>query len=173
MCSFLEFWLSTLAVRTAAGVDAINSGRKAQRYNVFDAERLTDDLFGHESINYDPDILPMVNGERVEVKIEIEMTDIANFDAVNQAIKANFWLRMQWSDPRLVWDPEMYGGVRMLKIANTQVWVPDLTLYNSESGQFGYHDEPVVTIAHIRNTSGILAAGREKFCPGHKIGFSQ
>lgn len=35
-----------------------------------------------------------------------------------------------WNDFQLVWDPEDYGGISMIKISHAHVWVPDVVLFN-------------------------------------------
>lgn len=35
-----------------------------------------------------------------------------------------------WHDPRLTWSTEMYPNVGRLAFDESDVWIPDLTLYN-------------------------------------------
>ena len=106
------------------------------RFDVLDAERLSEDLFGSKDISYNKDIIPTVAGKSLEVEIQVDLTDIANFDSINQAISANMWLRLVWYDSRLVWDPEKYRGVENLKVSPENIWKPDLTLYNAADGHY-------------------------------------
>ncbi|CAG5115247.1 unnamed protein product, partial [Candidula unifasciata] len=41
-----------------------------------------------------------------------------------------------WHDFQLVWNPEDYGGIMMIKISHTHVWVPDVVLFNNADGKF-------------------------------------
>lgn len=60
-------------------------------------------------------------------------------DPANGMLKIFCWLRMQWTDRRLSWDPAEYGGVQHFYAAaagvtapeETDVWLPDITMYNS------------------------------------------
>ena len=46
------------------------------------------------------------------------------------------WLRMYWTDEKLVWDPTEYGGIEALRIPNADVWNPDVVLLNNADGNF-------------------------------------
>ena len=36
----------------------------------------------------------------------------------------------QWKDVNLQWDPEDYGGIKKIRVPSTDIWRPDLVLYN-------------------------------------------
>jgi len=48
----------------------------------------------------------------------------------HQLMNTNAWLRLMWSDTRLVWDAEA-TGISVLRVPPSKVWLPDITLYNS------------------------------------------
>jgi len=35
-----------------------------------------------------------------------------------------------WTDYKLRWDPEEYGGVAQLYVPSEHIWLPDIVLYN-------------------------------------------
>ena len=39
-------------------------------------------------------------------------------------------LLQHWNDEKLVWDPDAYEGIVTLRIPATEIWVPDVTLYD-------------------------------------------
>lgn len=39
-------------------------------------------------------------------------------------------LFQQWKDVNLQWDPEDYGGIKKIRVPSTDIWRPDLVLYN-------------------------------------------
>ena len=43
-----------------------------------------------------------------------------------QHVQLNLWIRLYWTDPFLVWDPNNYGGVDVLDIPVKFIWTPDL-----------------------------------------------
>ena len=38
-----------------------------------------------------------------------------------------------WTDPRLTWTPEEFGGMDTIQINAKHVWIPDITTYNTIS----------------------------------------
>nr|CAD2137217.1 unnamed protein product [Meloidogyne enterolobii] len=68
-------------------------------------------------------------------------TDVLHIDdEKNQVLTTNLWLEMRWSDARLQWDPNKYGGIRQLHIPSTDIWIPDFVLYDNAAG------DPDITI---------------------------
>lgn len=55
---------------------------------------------------------------------------ITTQDAKNQIMTTNVWLNQQWFDYYLQWDPKDYGGVKSLYIPSSDIWTPDIVLYN-------------------------------------------
>lgn len=51
-------------------------------------------------------------------------------DEVNQILTTNVWVELEWTDSKLVWEPEDFGGVTALFIPSEHLWLPDLLLYN-------------------------------------------
>lgn len=40
------------------------------------------------------------------------------------------WIRQEWTDFYLRWDPDDYGGLDAIRIPSSLVWRPDIVLYN-------------------------------------------
>jgi len=51
-------------------------------------------------------------------------------------MKTNVWLRFEWTDELLTWDPDNYGGVNVLRIPSEDVWNPEIVLLNNADGNF-------------------------------------
>ena len=41
-----------------------------------------------------------------------------------------FVLFKEWEDERLLWDPNDYNGLQILRIPCEKIWLPDIVLYN-------------------------------------------
>jgi hypothetical protein len=67
---------------------------------------------------------PDPDGVPTPIKIGVLVADITAVDDVNQAIEGDFFLRMQWRDPRL-------AGVAGCRIPKSSVWFPRVELLNS------------------------------------------
>ncbi|CAG7817481.1 unnamed protein product [Allacma fusca] len=48
----------------------------------------------------------------------------------------NLWVEQFWYDYKLTWDPNEYGGVKMLHVPSDHIWRPDIVLYNNADGNF-------------------------------------
>ena len=35
-----------------------------------------------------------------------------------------------WRNPQLTWDPNKYGGIKEIHVSPSDIWVPDILLYN-------------------------------------------
>lgn len=52
------------------------------------------------------------------------------------------WIRQEWTDAYLRWDPDAYGGLDAIRIPSSLVWRPDIVLYNKYClpGPLPYHN---------------------------------
>ncbi|XP_023315372.1 acetylcholine receptor subunit alpha-type acr-16-like isoform X2 [Trichogramma pretiosum] len=57
-------------------------------------------------------------------------------DEKNQLLITNLWLKLEWNDVNMVWDPSKYGNVRDLRIPPHRLWKPDVLMYNSADEGF-------------------------------------
>lgn len=51
-------------------------------------------------------------------------------DERNQVLTLYLWIRQEWTDAYLQWDPDAYGGLDAIRIPSSLVWRPDIVLYN-------------------------------------------
>lgn len=54
----------------------------------------------------------------------------------------------QWKDVNLQWNPDDYGGIKKIRIPSTDIWRPDLVLYNKYVMHFH-----VLGLCHFHLTS--------------------
>lgn len=52
-------------------------------------------------------------------------------DEINQIMMTNLWLKQEWYDHKLKWNPGVYKGVKYLRIPSDHIWKPDIVLYNT------------------------------------------
>ncbi len=48
----------------------------------------------------------------------------------NQIMSTNMWVIQEWTDYKLKWDPEEYGGVSELYVPAEQIWLPGKRSYS-------------------------------------------
>ncbi|KAL8179655.1 UNVERIFIED_CONTAM: Neuronal acetylcholine receptor subunit alpha-4 [Gekko kuhli] len=51
-------------------------------------------------------------------------------DEKNQMMTTNVWVKQEWHDYKLRWDPEEYENVTSIRIPSELIWRPDIVLYN-------------------------------------------
>ncbi|XP_056020892.1 acetylcholine receptor subunit alpha-like 1 isoform X2 [Ostrea edulis] len=69
-------------------------------------------------------------------------------DEKNQIMTTSVWLRQEWVDLRLRWDPRSYGGISMTHIPSDSLWRPDIVLYNNADGDFVVTLHTKATVYH-------------------------
>ncbi|KAK2897949.1 hypothetical protein Q8A73_014329 [Channa argus] len=48
----------------------------------------------------------------------------------------NVWVKQEWNDYKLRWNPEEYENVTSIRIPSEIIWRPDIVLYNNANGDF-------------------------------------
>ncbi|KAI1301176.1 Acetylcholine receptor subunit alpha-like 1 [Halotydeus destructor] len=92
-----------------------------------DAKRLYDDLMS----GYNRLIRPVGNSsDKLTVKMSLKLSQLIDVNIKDQIMATNMWVQQEWSDNKLKWDPDEYGGVNQLYVPSEQIWLPDIVLYN-------------------------------------------
>ena len=105
-------------------------------------DRLRHDLFK----NYDTAARPEHFSVATKVKIALTIIHI-NLDETKGVLSTHTWLKMNWTDSKLSWNPSDYENLATLHVRPSDVWQPDLTVYNSAASNL---------ISHFDNTNTIL-----------------
>ncbi|XP_033102305.1 neuronal acetylcholine receptor subunit alpha-4-like [Anneissia japonica] len=97
------------------------------------AEKLYYDLMR----GYDELIRPVENvTEPVIVKFGVSISQLIDVDEKNQILVTSVWVKQEWHDFKLTWDPEEYDGLESIRIPIEQLWRPDFVLYNNADGDY-------------------------------------
>ncbi|XP_044158514.1 acetylcholine receptor subunit alpha-1-B [Bufo gargarizans] len=95
--------------------------------------RLIKDLFD----NYSNVVRPVeAFADKVVVTVGLQLIQLINVDEVNQIVATNVRLKQQWVDVNLKWNPENYGGIQKIRVPSSDIWRPDIVLYNNADGDF-------------------------------------
>ncbi|XP_019647190.1 PREDICTED: neuronal acetylcholine receptor subunit alpha-10-like [Branchiostoma belcheri] len=101
-------------------------------------ERLIMDLLE----GYNTDRRPVRNmSDPVNVTIDVAVAEYLHLDDRNHMLTVNLWMRLFWTDQFLQWDPSKYDGVDLLRVQSSNIWNPDIVLYNSVFEE-GYGETP-------------------------------
>ncbi|TMS15890.1 Neuronal acetylcholine receptor subunit alpha-4 [Larimichthys crocea] len=90
-------------------------------------ERLLKDLFVH----YNKLSRPVENTtDTVLVHFGLSIAQLIDVDEKNQMMTTNVWVKQEWNDYKLRWNPEEYENVTSIRIPSEIIWRPDIVLYN-------------------------------------------
>ncbi|XP_011506024.1 PREDICTED: acetylcholine receptor subunit alpha-type acr-16-like [Ceratosolen solmsi marchali] len=74
--------------------------------------------------------------EPLQLSFGLTLMQIIDVDEKNQLLITNLWLKLEWNDVNMMWDPSKYGNVRDLRIPPHRLWKPDVLMYNSADEGF-------------------------------------
>lgn len=93
--------------------------------------RLAHKLFRDLFANYTSALRPVADTDQaLNVTLEVTLSQIIDMDERNQVLTLYLWIRQEWTDAYLRWDPDTYGGLDAIRIPSSLVWRPDIVLYN-------------------------------------------
>ncbi|KAK2576812.1 hypothetical protein KPH14_005447 [Odynerus spinipes] len=85
----------------------------------------------HLFCDYDMSVRPTTNHQtatNVTVKL---MPKLLEFDDWTSTMTLHSWMNLNWKDEHLTWNPSDFDGIDRLHIRSDEIWVPDLSVYNS------------------------------------------
>jgi len=87
--------------------------------------------------NYNKIIWPAKSlNDTIAVGFQQSLIQVISISERDQLMKTNNWLRFEWVDYQLSWDPADYGGVDVLRIPSEEIWNPEIVLLNNADGVF-------------------------------------
>lgn len=106
-------------------------------------------LYQHLTEKYFKSV-PPVTGEHdtLEVKFGMALISIVDLDETKQVLHTTAWLRYQWKDVQLQWDPKHYNNVNHIRIPSDKIWTPDIVLYNNHKDSFEPSDDASAVVYH-------------------------
>ncbi|KAM9091090.1 neuronal acetylcholine receptor subunit alpha-5 isoform 1-T1 [Megaptera novaeangliae] len=57
-------------------------------------------------------------------------------DEKNQLMTTNVWLKQEWIDVKLRWNPDDYSGIKVIRVPSDSLWTPDIVLFDNADGRF-------------------------------------
>uniref|UniRef100_G3U3T3 Cholinergic receptor nicotinic alpha 2 subunit n=1 Tax=Loxodonta africana TaxID=9785 RepID=G3U3T3_LOXAF len=112
-----------------------------------------DRLFKHLFGGYNRWARPVPNtSDVVIVRFGLSIAQLIDVDEKNQMMTTNVWLKQEWSDYKLRWNPADFGNVTSLRVPSEMIWTPDIVLYNNADGEFVVTH---MTKAHLFSTGTV------------------
>ncbi|KFO36408.1 Neuronal acetylcholine receptor subunit beta-3 [Fukomys damarensis] len=96
-----------------------------------------DTLLRHLFHGYQKWVRPVLNAnDTVKVYFGLKISQLVDVDEKNQLMTTNVWLKQEWTDHKLRWNPDEYGGIRSIKVPSESLWLPDIVLFENADGRF-------------------------------------
>ncbi|XP_051868651.1 neuronal acetylcholine receptor subunit alpha-4 isoform X2 [Pristis pectinata] len=88
-------------------------------------------LFKHLFSGYNRWSRPVPNSsDAVIVNFGLSIAQLIDVDEKNQMMTTNVWLKQEWFDYKLTWDPAEFDNVTSIRVPSEMIWIPDIVLYN-------------------------------------------
>ena len=99
-----------------------------------------------------------------DVMVNLRFLKVDSVDVAAGHLRVRVWWRSTWKDERLAWNPVEFGGIQRLPVradadGSGDVWLPDLTVYNTREA-ISTVMEPA--LAHV-NHEGVVFWTRAGF----------
>lgn len=91
-----------------------------------DLQKLYTDLF----TNYCKRIMPLSGSAPLTVSIQFYLNSLISFKEVDETVSVIGAMRLNWSDPALIWNPHAYNNVFLMIIDPFDLWLPPIFLMN-------------------------------------------
>ncbi|XP_061489967.1 neuronal acetylcholine receptor subunit beta-3 isoform X1 [Rhineura floridana] len=96
-----------------------------------------DALLRHLFQGYQKWIRPVKHSnDTIKVYFGLKISQLVDVDEKNQLMTTNVWLKQEWIDHKLCWDPEDYGGITAIRVPSESLWLPDIVLFENADGRF-------------------------------------
>ena len=80
-------------------------------------------------------IRPVINtSQPVKVSFGIELNQILKIYDREQLLVTKVWVRQSWTNEFMKWNTSEWDGINVMMVEPTDVWIPDIVLYNSGDG---------------------------------------
>ncbi|XP_068714587.1 neuronal acetylcholine receptor subunit alpha-10-like [Montipora foliosa] len=100
----------------------------------------------------DTNVRPVSNSlDAVNVTLDITFHGVIDMDEKHQILSSSVWVRQEWTNQLVTWNPADYGGLKHITIDSSQIWQPDVVLYNNVFEEFDGRMDNVKTRIRVRN----------------------
>ncbi|CAK6442680.1 unnamed protein product [Pipistrellus nathusii] len=96
-----------------------------------------DALLRHLFQGYQKWVRPVFHSnDTIKVHFGLKISQLVDVDEKNQLMTTNVWLKQEWTDHKLRWNPDEYGGIHSIKVPSESLWLPDIVLFENADGRF-------------------------------------
>ncbi|XP_048749239.1 neuronal acetylcholine receptor subunit alpha-6-like [Ostrea edulis] len=85
---------------------------------------------------YNPNIIPICEtSDKLIIHVGLALRDIVEVGEKQQFMRFKIWVRLHWKDCLLGWNPSQYQNQTDLTVPSSNVWTPDITLFEGVSDE--------------------------------------
>ncbi|KAK1891207.1 Neuronal acetylcholine receptor subunit alpha-5 [Dissostichus eleginoides] len=93
-----------------------------------------DKLFKYLFVNYQKWVRPVEYlNQTISVKFGLAISQLVDVDEKNQRMTTNVWMKQEWTDRKLRWNPDDYQGLTVIRVPSNRIWLPDVVLHNLQA----------------------------------------
>ncbi|XP_028833332.1 neuronal acetylcholine receptor subunit beta-3a isoform X2 [Denticeps clupeoides] len=90
---------------------------------------LEDTLLRNLFRGYQKWVRPVLHAnDTITVRFGLKISQLVDVDEKNQLMTTNVWLWQEWTDHKLRWNPDEYGGITSIRVPSESIWLPDIVL---------------------------------------------
>ncbi|CBY33377.1 unnamed protein product [Oikopleura dioica] len=119
-------------------------------------------VYKHILTDYASDVRPgrsKYDGGPIEIMLDLYLFSILGISEKQEQMVTSGYTTQTWTDDRLIWDPDSFNRLSVISTKASDLWKPNLILYNSDDGAFkAYSQETRILI-------GDLAGGNVQWLP--------
>ena len=141
-CFYSCLFISTILLVVVVDGNEHHRQRRSDQWTV-PGLLLYEELFE----KYNKYILPVhLNTHNVDIRLLLRLVQLTDIDERNQVMTTTVWVKHEWHDAGLVWNPKYYGNITKLQLPANEVWTPDTVLYNNADGDYQITTQTKVTV---------------------------
>ncbi|CAK9808936.1 Neuronal acetylcholine receptor subunit alpha-2 [Anthophora quadrimaculata] len=99
----------------------------------------------HLFCEYDRTIRPTPSHKIVNNVTMNLIPKILEFDEWNSKMTLHSWMTLIWNDAHLTWNPSEFEGLNFIHVKSEEIWIPDISVYNSGDLTFDQTGIPPTT----------------------------
>jgi len=100
----------------------------------------------------------------LNVNFGVALVRLNYYDREREIAEVSLWERYTWNDAFLTWNPDDFGGINHIRIPMTEVYTPDIVLYNNIEQDFRYNENDLGVLYSDGTVLYIPRANRKLQC---------
>ncbi|XP_076314679.1 neuronal acetylcholine receptor subunit alpha-3-like isoform X3 [Tachypleus tridentatus] len=109
--------------------------------------------------NYDLAVRPSHNASLpLRITFDLSLHQVIDVDERRHILTTSCWITQKWTDYYLRWNVSDFNGIPVVRIPASQVWRPDISLYNNAG--FYQHADGDTTNVIVRHTGDVTWRAR-------------